>query len=529
MAGSMRSRLQHGNPHSVLALFMKQLACLLVACLLLPGVLSADDEKLVIAHYMTDMLPQTNRTPIRWVDPELADPDGSTAAVGGLHQTRPMAFLHLENTDLVEAVDFEIRAARQLGVDGFQFYYPLVDNTSALAPRYNQIIRTFLELSETRYPGFRVSLCLSHPGSQKATSEEERIALWSPSIRSLVQATRDSPAWLRTDSGSILFYLWVGDALADGVGNLAQTAEQVRKVGVAYQRLSRAIGTPIQYIYQVRRPTIDRAYINSIVTTFPAVWGWTASEENTGFWDELAERCREAGCLYTQSVYPDYYTSKVYRRGSTDHAILPNALALKVGLQGIERHYRVTNLAKTQVDLLRRAIKHDVRIINYVTWNDFPEGHHLAPEVNHNFGPSLLLRYFKQQWKSPGARLEQDQAIVFYKKYRHDARPKYAVALKVQSQDKDLAGEDRIELVTLLRDPASCFLNDKPLGLVREGLQIHSIPSQPGPVRVRVVRADQQVIGFQSPVLISSIPYRTDRLTYSYSSDFQREFDRLFK
>ena len=61
---------------------MKRLTCLLIACLALPGVLSADDEKLVIAHYMTDMVPQTNRTPIRWVDPELADSGGSTAAVG---------------------------------------------------------------------------------------------------------------------------------------------------------------------------------------------------------------------------------------------------------------------------------------------------------------------------------------------------------------------------------------------------------------------------------------------------------------
>ena len=508
---------------------MKQFLLLVLAAITPSGMLLADDEKLVIAHYMTDMVPETRRRPIRWVDPELADPNGSTAAVGGLHQTEAMAFLHLANMDLVQAVDFEIRAARQMGVDGFQFYYPLVDNTDALAPRYNQIVRTFLRLSETRYPGFRVSLCLSHPGSQKANSEAERISLWSPSIRSLVQETRDSPAWLRTDSGSLLFYLWVGDALADGVGNLAQTPEQIVKVGQAYQRLSREIGTPIEYVYQVRRPLIDPAYIRSVVKTFPAVWGWTASEENIPFWDELAKQCREEGCLYTQSVYPDYYTSKVYRKGSTSHAILPNAVALKLGLEGIERHYRVTNLARTQVQLLQRAIRHDVQIINYITWNDFPEGHHLAPEVNHNFGPSLLLRYFKQQWKSPGSRLNQDQAVVFFKKYRHDAQPQFSVALQVQSDNKDLASEDRVELVTMLREPARCYLNDRLLGLARAGLQVHSIPSQPGPVRVRVLRGNEEVIRFQAPELISAAPYRTDRLTYSYSSLFQSEFGKLFK
>ena len=84
--------------------FMKRLPCLLITCLALSAVLSADDDKLVIAHYMTDMVPQTNRTPIRWVDPELADPLGSTAAVGGLQQTKPMAFLHLPNMNLVHAI-----------------------------------------------------------------------------------------------------------------------------------------------------------------------------------------------------------------------------------------------------------------------------------------------------------------------------------------------------------------------------------------------------------------------------------------
>ena len=99
----------------------------------------------------------------------------------------------------------------------------------------------------------------------------------------------------------------------------------------------------------------------------------------------------------------------------------------------------------------------------------------MAPEINHNFGFSLVLRYFKEQWRTLGARLKEDQAIVFYKKYRHDAQPEYSVALRIKSKNKDLASEDRVELVTLLREPAICYLNEKPLGLVQEGLQIHSI------------------------------------------------------
>ncbi|MEO1996940.1 MAG: hypothetical protein ABGZ17_16865, partial [Planctomycetaceae bacterium] len=142
---------------------MQRSLCLLLMILLPISVAEGQSEKLVLAHYMTDMVPQTNRRLIRWIDPELANPLGSTSALGGLHQTVSMAALHLKQADLTTAVDFEIRAARQLGIDGFQFYYPLVDNTPALAQRYNQIISTFLKLSETRCRGFKITLCLAHP------------------------------------------------------------------------------------------------------------------------------------------------------------------------------------------------------------------------------------------------------------------------------------------------------------------------------------------------------------------------------
>ncbi len=58
--------------------------CLILVSLVLSGTSEAEDEKLVLAHYMTDMAPRTDRPLDRWIDPELADPNGSTAA---LHAT----------------------------------------------------------------------------------------------------------------------------------------------------------------------------------------------------------------------------------------------------------------------------------------------------------------------------------------------------------------------------------------------------------------------------------------------------------
>ena len=47
-------------------------------------------------------------------------------------------------------------------------------------------------------------------------------------------------------------------------------------------------------------------------------------------------------------------------------------------------------------------------------------------------------------------------------------------------------------------------------------------------MRVRVVRDEKQIISFKTPEPITNTPLRTDRLTYSYSCAFEREFQKLF-
>jgi hypothetical protein len=74
--------------------------------------------------------------------------------------------------------------------------------------------------------------------------------------------------------------------------------------------------------------------------------------------------------------------------------------------------------------LLEFAIDEDVPIIKIIAWNDYPEGHHLAPEINHNYGFSVLLKHCKALWKGEASTYTgKDVAIVFFKKYRHDVMP----------------------------------------------------------------------------------------------------------
>ena len=484
-------------------------------------------EKWVLAHYMTDMVPRSDRKLNRWIDPELADPAGSTRAVGGLQQTEPVATTRMTGVGLTEAVDFEIRAARQMGVDGFQFYYPLMENARTLERVYNPIVEEFIRLSETRYPGFKVSLCLSHPSHAKLSGRAERIAYWSAPVRALLKKTGSSPAWVRSDSGAYLFFLWVGDALAGSDKGWPTTGEAIRDVGRAYEEFATEVGQRIDFVYQVRRVAMDTAFVDAVVETFPAVWGWTSSEENEAFWDLLAKRCKETGTRYTQTVYPDYYTSKVYDAHQKGR-ILSVAESLDRPRADQARHYRVTHLAGTQMKLLQRAVDLDVSLINYVTWNDYPEGHHMAPEKHHNFGPSLLLRHYKARWRTGREVISNETAVVFYKSYKHDVVPTHTLPLHVLSKNKNLGSEDRIELVTLLKKPAQVMINDTAVGRVGAGLQVSSIPSAVGPVRVRLERDGVAFISYVAPIEITGNPIRDNRLTVSFSNRYDAEMEALF-
>lgn len=496
------------------------------------GIAQAEDlipeGKIVLAHYMTKMVPGDSGERV-WADPDLHDPNGKTAALGGLYLTLPMWATERPKMSLEEAVEFEIRAAKQLGVDGFQFYYPLFRTPRPLAD-YNRIIAAFIEAADARHPGFSVCLCPSIGGAHPDLAESDRIEIWGSAIQQLLDETGDSPAWLRTKSGALLFYHWVNDSFADGVPHLAQTAAQVEKIAAAFDRLAKRAGAEIDWVFHLRRTERDPAYLDSVLENFPAVWSWVEADDEPDFWDHVAGRCRESGTAYTQTVYPDYFTSKVYEIGDQHYRLLAVDEALEIGPAGLERHYRQTDLARGQTNLLRAAIERDAEIINYATWNDWPEGQHLGPEATHNFGPSILLRHFAAEWrgeKSPFS--DEDVAIAFYKKHPSMAAAEFQIAIDVKSARDEPEAEDEIQIVTILRSPAVLSLNGSEIGEVEAGFRISAaaIPDS-GEVKIELKRDGEIFLELNPPQRISKSPKRIDRLTYSFSSRFRKEFEALF-
>jgi hypothetical protein len=203
--------------------------------------------------------------------------------------------------------------------------------------------------------------------------------------------------------------------------------------------------------------------------------------------------------------------------------------AATAGMKKIERKGIVTNLSYNFRKLLEFAIEEDVPIINVITWNDYPEGHHLAPEINHNYGFSVLLKHYKALWKGdPSPYAGKDVAIVFFRKYRHDVTPvPYNIPFVTIEREMDPAVEDSIEVVTILKAPAELMVNSAKVS-VTPGIVSTKFNQDPGRVGVTVARMGEKVIDFTTPEGITDKPYRTDRIIYCFSSEFYNFHKAIF-
>ena len=485
------------------------------------------EGKPVVAHFMTDLIFHRGTGQGDINSPEMYRRDGASKEIGGMIQHFPMVAKLHPDMSLEECAGFEMRAAKRLGIDGFQFYFPLTGN-KAYMERSVTIIQAFFRVAEKEFPGFKLTLCLCNP--RDVGNEEEMIQAWGGYIRKILEHSKDSGNWLRTPDGRYIFFEWIGDALADRVPKHWQVKDDPKLIGdvaVAYEKLAGNIGIPMAMVYHLRWPK-DRAHVEAVLDYFPAIWGWTDSYRPDDGWEQVANSCKKRKRTYTQTIYPDYYTSKLYRRANPKEMLFRYKDAKALGVENLERQYQICHLSYLFRKLLERAIKVDAPMVNLVTWNDYPEGHHLAPEINHNFGFALLLHHYKSVWKGQ-VQETPESAVVFFKKYRHDVVPKpFAINIRTKASVGEESGDDGIEIVTLLKEPGSLFVNGDCIGKVGAGLQAHKIPSRPGKVHVQVKRGELTVIDFTTPEAITKKPYRTDRLTYSYSSEFGRFFTDLF-
>ncbi len=475
------------------------------------------DKKLVMAHCMPNILRFKGHKLEDSCDPEFYAPSGnSTAPIGGLTQVNVLTDSILANASLDEAVALDLKAAISSGIDGFQFYYTLGNEG------WDVIINSYLRMADSLHLDFKFTFCISHPSGG---DENSRLAEFARRINRLLDAAgRTNPHWLRTPDGRLIIYTWYGDTLAD-IPTTGPTAPTAFYAANAYRKLGQELHEKLACIISINEQ-ITRDKLNSYLDYFPAVWLWTLPYTDHYIGNMVADQCKKRKRTFTGSAFPDFYTSKLIRKGTWDMYHYAGE-AVAGGLKNSERKYIVTGLSYNFRKQLEFCVERDVPMINIITWNDYPEGHHLAPEGNHNDGFSLLLRYYKQCWKKESLPAE-DIIIAFYKKYRQNIHPSpfdFPV-VEIEKPGVDRVVEDSIEIVSILSKPATLSVNNKAVP-VAAGLVATHFAGTAGPVTATLQRSDSLIKQLICPEWITDQPYRTDRLTYSFSTQTQSTWKTL--
>jgi hypothetical protein len=431
---------------------------------------------------------------------------------------------------MAKVCEKDIRAAMLCGLTGFQFYYPFGE--VGLIETYARRIQAYAEAVHRLGVDFKITLCFAN--ADHPMSEADKIQRWAPPTRRLLEATPPE-VWLKTPSGRHVFFAWMADGLADEISvafNLHQNGEKVKYAALAYENLSKALGVETAFVQLILNygPQSDPRYLGELLNHFPALWGWCQldySWDQGNIWDALAKTTRQRGREYTQTATLDFYSSKTFAKG-TWRLIFDIQEALELGVDQQYRHTMDLELSKGFRQALERGIRQTSGLINIATWNDFAEGHHLSPDINHNFGFSVLLNYYKRRWLQPTLPpVEREALILFYKKYPSTAEPQFDYEMHHEGVVPPSAS-DFIELVALLKASGSLYIKGQWVGDVEAGLQVVRIPTEPGKVWAEMRRRGEVVLRLDSPQPIVERPLRTDRTTYSISTERESYLQALF-
>jgi hypothetical protein len=503
--------------------------------------LCAPGTHLVMAHYMTEFLNYRGNYDGAFMRRDLYDPDGISSRLGGanLFKSIPASLPAFSDLSMEDAAAFEMETALKLGVDGFQFYFPEVLD-AGFNRKYCDIVKAFFRAADAKHLDFKLTLCLSNPFQG---DEAQKLAVWTRDLKDILAQSRDSDKWLRTPDGRYVIYLYNQDAFSDAVPfvhRVAECPELVKTVAESYERLDRACGIHSAYVYIIHHPDHEqylhwtdqtRAYLDAVLDYFPAVWGWINPEPDLSAptWDAIAARCHERHRTYTQTTFSDYSCSKLYDTAGGGWRLIYNLQELlRTPMQEVNRELMPTQLSYVYRRLWEQAIARGVPLVNHATWNDYPEGHQLAPEINHNFAFPLLMRHYKQVWKGDPAP-EKEAAAVFFKKYAHTVKANYfPLAYSFQLFAENEPKDDFVDVETILTEPATLYFKGRKIGIVGAGLQSTMIPTEPGQVAIQLKRKGKPFLKLTAPEWITDAPYRTDRGTFCYSSDENEMYKSIF-
>ncbi len=489
-------------------------------------------KKSVIAHYMPGFFIYKNNKAKFIGNKNQYRPDSESSEFGGAVQNYPLVDgskypkpLKPQNAALEE-----LKAAKKMGIDAFHF---LTGMEESKAQRDAKKLKSFFKAADLLDDDFKFTFCITGP--KNSGTVEERIAGMANYLKKFFKVIPiNNKHWYKTDDGRLIIFIYMGEQLSEAPAKVRRKISLLKALAKNYDKAAKLAGVSIAYVYPIRLGLQSNdAYIKAIFDNFAAAWAWRPTED--GGWKSVDSIAKKKNQSFIRSIAPDSYTSKIYynksaktqtkNKKSRRFHYANNVKTLQqAGFNNLWRRTDALKLSREFRHNLESIIANDDKIISVTSWNDYPEGHNMAPDINHNFAFGVLLNYYKKKWHAPAYIPTEDIGLVFFKKYKHDVAPIYwNYTLKGATAEHDF-----IEGVALLKGQAKLYLNGKYMGIAKAGLTEVRIPIMPGAVNFRAVRNGVEVFNFTAPEWITDKPYRTDRLTFAFSSKYDRLWKNMF-
>ncbi|WP_157491275.1 hypothetical protein [Flammeovirga sp. SJP92] len=439
-----------------------------------------------------------------------------TSEISGNYNTyQPNISFMINPMSTDDALDYEVLAAKEMGIDGFKFQIPVCAN-SYYVDRYISNIIRYIKAAENRKLDFTYTVELLMDRDIDLVSETQLYDILSYRLSQLFKNTKYSDKWLRSTKGEIVIFTSSTLDVLDKTMNttaseLAENPKMLSEINTVFGKLVADFNAKFAFVFETKYPS-HLAFNNEVLKIFPAITqakNAVLTKENIKV---LKKACDQNSKPFIQNVFPDYLNSQLILKASEKVAT-----SKKLSLEEVFVKGQYLNLTATYRELLNEAVVNDAAMINLYSWNSFEKGTHIAPEAHHGFGYGLLLRHYKRIWLD-----DEDQSV--YREFAMTSYKAYSSKLasstnpEVRYEKNVTEAEDQIEVVTLLNEPADVYCNGTLLGNAPAGIHVFYAPYAVGKVAVEVKRKSKEIISYTTPKAIQSQPSKMDWMTYSYTN-----------
>lgn len=424
----------------------------------------------------------------------------------------PESFMMSNPLNNEDALEYEILAAKMMGVDGFKFEFNLL-GTEAYVENYVQVVSLYTKVVKERNLDFNLTLELNFLKNEKVTNKQ-LLSILEKRLNYLLKVTTNNNIWLKTENNELIVF-------TKGIENILEknrkknittlTTEDVKMIANEIHVLKSNLSEKIAIVYQTN--TVEKDVVSEVIKAFPAITLSSSVAVNKEAVSTLRKECLRMNKVYVPSVFIDKQNTQLYN--ALDNTMI-DAQSNEISdlyIKGDDH-----KMTQTFRDGLEDIIQNNDKVVMVNSWNNFEEGSHLAREIHHGYALGVILKYYKAQWLNKEHIIEEELISTAFRNLFLDDLEKGNV--KIQFDNKFYGGTaiDSIEIVTILKEEGEVFYNKKHIGTASSGITSFYTSKSEGEVNVIVKRNKKEVLSYTSLKNIEGVKVVPDYMVYITSN-----------